>query len=730
MSKASQRLLGMALWLSAALIAIGTMWVHNPRQPVDTVPVTQTTASIATEAATHSSNPIRTWGQLLHADLNQYPQTQPYAYPVDLAQAAHLILKEKVYVYPGGDLWIARKDADPLPIVLARAGSESEHIADEPVEFVIWTIGRRGKYQASAICRTDDGFELVTPTDRLPIPWRRAYRWQSAVNFDDNGVSRLLVPTDGGASIITLGKKLTEMHCDLIDASASTRLGKAADLPAPECVFDTRGLLVWIAADGNFNGPSRVCRFVDGKWNTLDSAAWPGNIIQLVPMRDGSVLQIRRGADAATVDLQIVALDSPAFDKAQVDKLVQELDDDDADKRAAAFGQLTEYGPGIYGRLEELRPNAGPEGQARIKNLLEGRLATKLGGMLINNDQLTVAARLVEGGLIFFAPQGVTIDQGQQPPRIVSPDYLIVRPGQFIQEVPVEIVQHLAKTPSVTAMRSEWIINSPLDGPLRYLPPTQFIPLQRPSERQFSHLVAIDSRGRWVFRAPQTTLDTSAPTLLIDPTVPDPVPRLAIWLIDTASDAGWDKDDWPALTQQNSNWIITNRDWEVLDSKDTMQTDISQLKSATQSSATTRDGPVLLSDADGNRYFDGQTTLTVIDRAGQRRVWPLPDDCVSAAGRPPWLVGDGAGHLFLFNNPGSIIRIRPTPGAAQPFVIEAVFNKNIPPFADPRRIWLDPAGRIAVAYDQSHLAIIFPSGQVPPELNDKILPQDLRTDEP
>jgi hypothetical protein len=403
------------------------------------------------------------------------------------------------------------------------------------------------------------------------------------------------------------------------------------------------------------------------------------------------------------------------------------LDDDDADKRIAAFGQLTEYGPGIYSRLEELKPNAGSEGQARIQNLLDGRLATKLGGMLINNNQLTVATRLAEGGLIFLAPRGVTIDQGQQPPRIVSPDYLIVRPGQYIQELPVEIVQQLAKTPSVTAMRSEWIIQSPQDGPLRYLPPNQFVPLQRPEERGFSQLVAIDSRGRWIFRRP----GAATPTLIIDPTVPDPVPRLAIWLIDTASDAGWDKDDWPALTQENSDWIITSRDWEVLDPKDTMQRDISQLKSATQSSATTRDGPALLIDSSGTRYFDGQTTLTVIDPAGKRRVWPLPADCIGASDQPPWLVGDGAGRLYLFNNSGNIIRLRPTPGAAQPFVVEAVFTKNIPPFQDIRRIWLDPAGRIALAYDQSHLAIIFPTGQVPPELDDKILPQDLRrTDQP
>ena len=118
------------------------------------------------------------------------------------------------------------------------------------------------------------------------------------------------------------------------------------------------------------------------------------------------------------------------------------------------------------------------------------------------------------------------------------------------------------------------------------------------------------------------------------------MPRLAIWLIDTASDAGWDKNDWPALTQNNSNWIITQRDWEVLDPKETMQTDALQLKSTTQSMATTRDGPALWTDAQGNRYFDGQTTLTVITPTGQRRLaaarrLPEHQPAIPLAGRRP-----------------------------------------------------------------------------------------------
>jgi hypothetical protein len=134
----------------------------------------------------------------------------------------------------------------------------------------------------------------------------------------------------------------------------------------------------------------------------------------------------------------------------------------------------------------------------------------------------------------------------------------------------------------------------------------------------------------------------------------------------------------------------------------------------------------LCTDPDGNRYYGGQTNLLLLTPAGRKLNWLLPDQCAGSADVPPWLASDRQGHLFLFNSTGRIARLRPAPGDAQPFALEAVFAEHVPDFQLVRRIWCDPAGRIDVAYEGSRMALIFPTGQVPPEIEDKILPQDLR----
>jgi len=66
------------------------------------------------------------------------------------------------------------------------------------------------------------------------------------------------------------------------------------------------------------------------------------------------------------------------------------------------------------------------------------------------------------------------------------------------------------------------------------------------------------------------------------------------------------------------------------------------------------------------------------------------------------------------------LRIRATPNAAEPFELEATFSRNIPN-EPPTRMWLDPAGRIAIAYGGNQLAILFPLGFIPPA-TDRIIP--------
>ena len=696
-----------------------------PAPPTTLGSVAMTRASTLPASSMASTAPsLQTYGQLLHADFSNYPETRPYSVPVDLSDAAHLILREPIYVCSRGDLWITRSGADALPVVLARAAGESEHLVDRPIEFVVWSLNRRGAWESSAVCRDDGGFEIVSAKGVQRIPWHRSYRWDMAMTWDDGAVTRIIVPTDDGVSLIALGDKLTEDYCRLTDAAATTR-----PRSAPAVLFDTRGLLAWIPADEHFS-QTRVARYLNGQWTYLDSANWPGDIVYLVPLLDGSVLQIRHetGENALT----FVTLDNPDIAEKDISSLVDQLGDDDPDKRASAYQRLAQYGPKINPVLEKLVDGAAPQSQARIHELLRG---TTLGGMAINGNQLIVKARLRDGGMIFMAPQGVTVPQEGGDPKVVVPDYLAVRPGRPVQELPPAVVAALTKSNGTAAgFGDEWVVDQADAGPQRFLPPDELDPLLKPEERNFSRMMAIDGRGRWLFRD-----DSSARTLVLDPTVPDPRPRLAIWMIDMGSSVGWNKTDWPVIKRGDSRWIIDEHDWEPMDAAETMIDQfplvlyspapanlVAATAPTTADDSAARNGPLLLVDSDGTRYFDGQLTLTVVTATGKRRVWSLPDQCAGSSDETAYLVADHQGHLFLFNSVGRIARLRITPGDAQPLQLESVFGDHIPDFHSIQRVWCDPAGRIIVAYDTSHLAMIFPSGQVPHEIGEKILPQDLR----
>jgi hypothetical protein len=795
-------LISLLVGAAAAIVLVSSL--EKPPQSVAVAtrpaPLPQTLASAASQPASQPAG-IRTYGQVLHADLKNYPDTQPWAWNVEMNDAAHVVLNEPVYVCPRGDLWITRADADPLLKVLARAADETEHVVDQTPRYIVWTVSGKHQWQASAVCGDDEHLELVSPTDRKPIPWHRNYRWLGAMNWADGDATRLIVPTDRGISIITIDSTLTESYCELTDAPAASAPATIASneiattsssttnastiastvagipIPPPQVLFDTRGLLAWIPSDGDFRGPSHVARFVDGKWTTLDSVNWPDGIIHLVPMLDGSVLQIRHGIDPGSVTLSTVLLESAPIDQKEVIAMANQLGDEDPDNRIAAFERLTQFGPGINSILEKIEPTADVEAKSRIHALIESGIASRLGGMTINDNLLTVYARVADGGVVFFAPHGVSIPQDQQDPKIVSPDYLVVRPGRAVRELPAAIIEQLDGTKTLAAIKDEWILTGQNSGPRRYLSPNQFYQLLRPSETKFSSVFAIDGRGRWLLRGQGNA--TTQPTLIIDPTIPDPTIRLAIWMIDTGQDVGWNKTGWPVLLRGATHWVVNNRDWEVMDEKTdemleklpatvpsipanaipasmpsataaipasmptSMPTAVtlsppSSLATSLPTSmpgelATTLPdaGPLLLTDAAGNRYYDGESTLTVIDAAGNPRAWTLPDECAGDREQPAWLAPDRNGHLYLFNTAGKIIRLRPTPGEAQPFVVESIFTKDIPNFREIRRIWLDPGGRIDVGYEQWRLAIIFPTGQISPEIVDRVPPGDVkRTDEP
>jgi hypothetical protein len=91
----------------------------------------------------------------------------------------------------------------------------------------------------------------------------------------------------------------------------------------------------------------------------------------------------------------------------------------------------------------------------------------------------------------------------------------------------------------------------------------------------------------------------------------------------------------------------------------------------------------------------------------------------------PVLLRTRDGLLFLFNEPGRILRIRPNvdPETGEyregepPFELEATFTQKAPTDPNPLRIWLDPADRICIAHEQNHITIFFPLGRIPPAIS-------------
>ena len=212
---------------------------------------------------------------------------------------------------------------------------------------------------------------------------------------------------------------------------------------------------------------------------------------------------------------------------------------------------------------------------------------------------------------------------------------------------------------------------------------------------------------------------------------------------------GWTSDDSPVM-KSGGAWALGTRDWKSLEeNKDKVFSKPEEVpplpeyvsaKPATRPATTQTTKPAdtepvggggekaLLHDAEGNWYFDGKSALRVIDKDGKQSMWPLPATAVGDA--QPWLVKTSDGLLFLFNQSGRFLRIRPTPNSQEPFELEATFTRKIPS-GTPNRIWLDPAGRIVMAFGTNQLVILFPQGYIPPQ-TDRIIPaneQDVAVEE-
>ena len=687
-----------------------------------TGPATQAaTAPAATRPTTKPKPPTTSFIDVVRATYPNYTTTRPLMLPVrDLAEAARIVLTDPVYMGPSyrPDLWITRADGPPAEQVLRRAMDPKQdpvqvHVLRDTVRFAHWNPGEHA-WTPYLVCeRADGGLEVVSHARRRPIAARRRYDWSRASSWND----KIVVPSEAGVSVFRFEPELTEDYRQLIDPAAAPASREAA----PQALLDYEGLLAWVPAEGGKPGSRGAARYVKDQWVDLGpDQGWPERILHLVPLRDGSLLRFEPGDDGA-VKLAVVTLFNVEIDETAIVAFVEQLSDPDAERREAAYKELSQYGPGVYPILEKLADTQPPEARTRLRQLMRDKVQPTLGGMTLLGNKLQTVSRHDDGGAVFYAEEGVTIPREQGAPSRRVPAWLAVRPGRAAEVLDQQFVNELKPDAcEVLARGTEWVVTGDARGARRWVG-NGFVPLLKKDEAAFTDWLGIDARGRWLFQTP----GTGGQTLVLDPRLPDPTPRLPFWEYTSARDFGWDHEDWPAVRREGGDWSLQETGWRLLDPKKnekllTVQADMDPFggivdKAPSKWSQLAARARPLLIDRDGTRYEDGLTTLRVRSPNGATVTWPLPP-VATGQGRAT-LLKAADGTLFLFNQRGRVLRIRPTPGEAEPFRIDATFTRKIPSIEKPRRIWMDPAGRIVIAAP-GRLVIFFPEGFIPPSIRD------------
>ena len=690
--------------LAGMLFAAVTITACDPPAPPPP-PVSQPATQPATApAAQPAPPPAGKWIDVVLREHPDFPTTQPLAFPVAFEEAARVEIESPIYLCPRGDLWITRSDAAPTPTVLKSAVGEQAHVVRDTVRYAHWAVTDAGSaYVTLVVQPSANTFDVVTATGRKPISAARDYRWDRAFSWND----RIVVPTSNGVSVIDPASG-TDQFQGLL-APATTKPGVAAAPTPARVLLDRRGLIAWIPWSPG-SGAGHVSRYVDGAWHQLQDG-WPPRVIELLPLLDGTVTvlsyQVRVDSPPAP-RLTSVVLDADGdapIDEAAVEKLVAQLSDVEPARRESAMGELSRYGPRIWPILERLQPNQPVEARLRLEELLSARRSPTLGIIRPAADDLRVIAHLRDGGVVFYSESGVEVPRGGGEPRAVAPAWISVRPGRPATLLPDALVADASPDRTrLWAWGDEWIVSDDDAGPRRFMG-NHTRPLLMMWEQRFSEFAGIDSRGRWLFRDPK-----AGRTLVIDRFLPDPTPRLPVWTIGVdEGEVGWTHDDWP-VSKRGGSWALGEESWKPLPDDAVVLTEVEEPLSPATTQAIDR--PILV-EPDGARWFDGRQTLRR-ERGTEVIVWPLPAPATGSAS-PVLLRADG--RLFLFNEPGRVLRIGETrDGASEPLAVEATFTRGIPNVDSPRRIWLDPAGRIVIAYDRNKLAILFPSGRVPPEI--------------
>ena len=701
------------LVVAGGLIALAVTH-HSPSKIAQSVVHPATRPVVATTTTHGTSRPIPPvdYMAVIHSAFPDYPTTQSLPIPLPLSECARLVLPDPMYLDSNGELWITRPDAKPLAEELKKPSDDFVHIVRDHVLFVHHQLNDAGQWLLQVVYRRTDGATaLMTVDGELLLTSDPTAHWDRASEWNTTEVQGFVVPSDDGVNLIR-PRSLP------IESPVGFDLHRKSQ---PVTLLDSRGLLAWVPTESGHDGSVGAVRFVDGAWRRLGVAEdWPTKIVQLVPLLDGTVIQVIL-QDDGTVAVRTTKLDSIAIDPKTVAPVIDRLSDPDPNVRDAAGAELSRYGPGLWPILEKAMADQPPEGQSRIEQLLAQRNHPTLGGMTLLPGTVQSLGRFADGGALMRATAGVEVPNGNPDfaPLVIAPADVLFDPGRAVTLANHFLTADLASDAIISRAPDEWIVSDRANGPRRFLG-NHFEPLLKASEKSFSEFVGIDRRGRWLFRKPSSL----TPTLVLDPTLPDVSPMLAAWIDPAKADGvGWDDQQWPVVIKGKSAWALRADDWAMVSAA----RGAAPYHTALATPPTTRPDRPLLQESYGSIYSGGLTELVLSRPHLHDLRWPLPPEAVGSM--PPFLIRAADRRLYLFNEPGRVVRLieRDTSKPEERFKIEAIFTRQIPNTAL-TRAWLDPAGRIDLASGTTHLTVLFPDGRIPPAIAEKMPAEQIDAD--
>lgn len=687
-----------AVLVLAGLRIVAVNWqepTEGPGMSPATKPATQASTVPATTQAA-DEKPLVELLDVIRADHPDYPTTEPLELPSDLADAARVVIDRPVYLDGMGNLWITHPRGQAIDELLRKPIKKRTIVVNERVLYVYWpmnggqpvvlsrserepaqTIHQRG-LPARPFVTADAGLErIVTVGDRV------------------YGFSPEFAP--GQPQELKLFHDVWVKKAGDPELTTQVVVREPSETPLVAAVAGD-GLVVWGPWDNGKKGTAGA-RYVDpdGKIIRLDrSTGWVDQPIHMVPLADGSVLAIGRTETGIELVLKPLTEAAPPSPE-QVEKittLARKLADRDPLVREDTQRQLEAMGPSIFQELEKIKDNLAVESQVRIESILGQRFAPTIAGLRPLEGDVKTAARFRDGGCVLLLTGGGVYDENGQDKTLI-PAWISIRPGHYLERIdPSKVANFVVGQHKMAAFGSEWVLVDPTLGPQRWIG-NKLYPLAGPDYKQFDEFIGIDAQRRWLFKSSKEP----GKTLILDTTLPDLEPKLPVWAIDAPDGAGWLDTGWPAVKRGEAVFVLGERGWRTPEKNETFEKTPPKVL------------PTATTNPSGDRFNVTTAAINAVPKKGPPIASTLPSG-TSAQSQIFW----AADHLFLYSEPGKLHRFSWRDGKLK---FEKTFEADLPK-SDPKRIWIDPAGRLCLV-EETALWITFPTGRLPGAISQLML---------